>query len=515
MRFAVAIVAAGLGALVLMMRASDVPPIITDSDLAVTELYVELASRGHLDVGPYSRFGWHHPGPLYFYLQAPLYAMWGRGAVSLFLGAALINLVFLTLTVWACTRQRGGVGLGVGLAAGLLVFAWRVPMLLASPWTGHVAVVAVVAFITLCSLATAGRRWMLPLALVAGGFVAQTHVSFVPVIAVLGLVTVISVAMSPARPGHRAAVLWAALAALVVPWSIPIMEAASNGGGNAADLWTFFVARGEMVHPLSSALAHWSHGLTMVFHPEPTLPWGGHLSPVAAAWTVPLAVTQTAALLVIAAVTRRSGRRLESATATSCGLAALVGLWSVTRIEGAVLDHEVFWLGALGAVNMGVIVATAIGAAARRWPVKARAGAVDALGGSAIAAFAALSLIHFTQFTSAELRRSDRARIPATFVLLRDHVASEGLTKPLFRFQGDAWSEGAGIVLRWLQAGKPLAVDPAATAMFTNRFTSTGEEDAEVTLSSREGQHDALTARPGNVVLRDRHPLFVDVVPLK
>jgi hypothetical protein len=106
-------------------------------------------------------------------------------------------------------------------------------------------------------------------------------------------------------------------------------------------------------------------------------------------------------------------------------------------------------------------------------------------------------------------------RIPATYEVIRDHLEAEGIQKPIFRFQGDAWSEGAGVVLRWLQAGRPFALDPDAEAMFTTRFRPNGEEDAEVTLSSREGQHRELQARPGNVTLRARHPLFVNVVRRK
>jgi hypothetical protein len=44
-------------------------------------------------------------------------------------------------------------------------------------------------------------------------------------------------------------------------------------------------------------------------------------------------------------------------------------------------------------------------------------------------------------------------------------------------------------------------------------FKKTGEEDALVNLSAREGIHLEFAARPGNVVIRDRHPLFVDVLP--
>ena len=42
------------------------------SDFALLELSTDEALRGTQLLGPYSRFGWRHPGPAYFYLQAPL-----------------------------------------------------------------------------------------------------------------------------------------------------------------------------------------------------------------------------------------------------------------------------------------------------------------------------------------------------------------------------------------------------------------------------------------------------------
>jgi hypothetical protein len=66
------------------------------------------AARGVWPLGPYSRFGWHHPGPLYFYLLAPLYAAGGFRFVGINVSAAIINLTSLTiaLTVIRCCASR-------------------------------------------------------------------------------------------------------------------------------------------------------------------------------------------------------------------------------------------------------------------------------------------------------------------------------------------------------------------------------------------------------------------------
>ena len=55
---------AGMVGLAIAIAARTAPDVVTKSDIAVTELYVQLATAGNLLVGPYSRFLWHHPGPL-------------------------------------------------------------------------------------------------------------------------------------------------------------------------------------------------------------------------------------------------------------------------------------------------------------------------------------------------------------------------------------------------------------------------------------------------------------------
>ena len=96
----------GLGAAICFGRYAT--PIITDADIAVGEVYVELATRGNLLVGAYSRFGWHHPGPLPFYLTAPLYAASGHQAATVYSAATLINLSALVGIFWIRDRVRRG-----------------------------------------------------------------------------------------------------------------------------------------------------------------------------------------------------------------------------------------------------------------------------------------------------------------------------------------------------------------------------------------------------------------------
>src|SRR5215471_15054113 len=127
--------AAAIAATVLALAAGLVfvarraPPVVTAADIAVIELYTDLASHGRLLLGPYSRFGWHHPGPLYFYLQAPLYAASNRAGAALNVGAVAINVTAFGLLLWTIARQGRPV-LAVLVGIGCVALAVRVPRFL-------------------------------------------------------------------------------------------------------------------------------------------------------------------------------------------------------------------------------------------------------------------------------------------------------------------------------------------------------------------------------------------------
>ena len=97
-------IAAVCGALALSSAAILVArggrPVTPVSDTAVIESFTLYASRAQLLVGPYSRYGWHHPGPLFFYLLAPVYTLAGSSTPALSAGALLINVASIVVLAW-------------------------------------------------------------------------------------------------------------------------------------------------------------------------------------------------------------------------------------------------------------------------------------------------------------------------------------------------------------------------------------------------------------------------------
>src|SRR5438876_7442456 len=72
---------------ILVVAIRLVPDTAPESDHAVIDLSVLNVLHGTQMVGAYSRYGWHHPGPLYFQLLSPLYLLSGYRHLSVTIGA--------------------------------------------------------------------------------------------------------------------------------------------------------------------------------------------------------------------------------------------------------------------------------------------------------------------------------------------------------------------------------------------------------------------------------------------
>src|SRR3954447_22774273 len=131
---ALVVVVAVCAGLVASARRGAAAP--ATSDTAVIESYTLMASQGRLLVGAYSRFQWHHPGPLYFYLLAPFYMASGYKTAGLNAGAAALSIGSICIVALVLGRRRPTLALAA--SATLALYAWRGSEALASPWNPHV-----------------------------------------------------------------------------------------------------------------------------------------------------------------------------------------------------------------------------------------------------------------------------------------------------------------------------------------------------------------------------------------
>lgn len=97
-------------------------PFFNYGDGALGELAVREAANGERLLGAYSRFGWNHPGPAFFYWAVPFVAEAGtRGfflAAISWNAAASVGIVLLGRRIWGGTGAAVTSGHGCVLLPG-------------------------------------------------------------------------------------------------------------------------------------------------------------------------------------------------------------------------------------------------------------------------------------------------------------------------------------------------------------------------------------------------------------
>ncbi len=129
-------------------------------------------------LGPYSRFGWNHPGPLEFYVLAPLYRLAGSASIGLLFGTLVVNVVAAAAAQWVAWRRgRLALVLGCGLVLALLLRSMG-PTELMDPWNPYLTILPFALFLLVAWSVLDGDLWMLPIVALTGSFLVQTHVGF-------------------------------------------------------------------------------------------------------------------------------------------------------------------------------------------------------------------------------------------------------------------------------------------------------------------------------------------------
>ena len=174
-------------------------------DWALLELRTRSVGGTHTPlVGPYSRFGWSHPGPALFFALAIPYRLVGSRPEGLLVAALLVNaasVVGIVLLAW----RRGRRPLTVGTAIALVLLCHAVGAdFLRDPWNPYITVLPFAALIFLAWSIVCGDAWMLPIAVLVASFIVQSHVGYAAlVVAVLGVAIVWRVVDLVRPPSRR------------------------------------------------------------------------------------------------------------------------------------------------------------------------------------------------------------------------------------------------------------------------------------------------------------------------
>lgn len=512
-----AICALALGILFLWavgLRGGRVPPVFPEGDPAVIELYTWQACHGLWAYGPYSRFGWHHPGPLYFYLLAPFYAASGHHTLALDAGAFALNLIAVTLAAWTLIRRtRGTLALPVLIA--LMGYLYEVSRLLTSMWNPHVLLVPFVALLVTAAMVMAGRLSLLPITLAIASFVAQTHVGLLPVAVVICLCALVGALRHP-QPA-RWPWLAGSAALLVLLWWPSLLEQVRSSPGNLTAIARFFGPSGPAGAGVSfaDALAVWGETLTQAMRLNITVPYGNIIS-ITPRPILPVLATIEVLLLGFAAwQLHQRERASEAALALLCAITSVAALWSIAGIRGGLLDHLVGWVAALGALNAGVLIGAALTWLDERRP--SRLSSLTVLA-SAIGIILVITLGGYggqrLKWQSDEvIRKSTGGRTPtqALYQELQSTMTRASIHKPLIHAAVLSWPQAAGIALQFTKTSAPFASD--LVWLFGPQVTPRGDEDADVTVADTPTRH-ALSRRTGDCMLLERHGTSIHLLAI-
>ena len=499
----------GAAALIFYARTADAAfaPV---GDIALIETYTIHATHGELLLGPYSRYGWNHPGPLYFYVQAAFYALSGDRSAGLSAGALAINLFALGILVWVCFRAAGPVFLPIAIAAATALFATRTLDMMASQWNPHVLVLPTMAIVVVAAAIAAGSIRLLPVLVALASFVVQTHLGLGPaVIAVSGAATAMLIVRATVIRSEGTTRVWPILIAasglFFVLWMLPLAQEFSRPEGNLTQLWMFFGAgEARPGQPWRISFRTWADMISALPRSDVHVGWGNRYRPDAGPWNQAGAITETTAVAAIALWAALRKERFRAALATMTLIASLVGLWSITRIDDDPYDHLVFWLAGIGTLQLGLIVdavVRVIPRANRPIPVRLAAVACVLLFGVAVAeGFQGLRVIVSRSFRPGLQQLTARR--------LADWIAptlEASVERPLVTIDQPAWGIAAGVLLQLRKRQIPYSVEEGWSFMFGPASLRSSDRDVTARLIFAGPELSVrLEGRPGVEKLGER-----------
>jgi hypothetical protein len=330
------------------------------ADEATIESLVRDVGRHWLLLGPYSRFGWFHPGPMLYYLLAAPYRLSGGSSGSLAFATLCLNAAAV-VGILLVARRRGGTILVLITAVAVLLLARTLgAQVLRDAWNPHVTVLAFLLLVFLAWTMACGDRWALPVSVGVASFVVQTHVGYgLLVVALLGagIVGLIlhgrarrSTAAPETEPGRSWRPTLAVTAGVaVVLWFPVVYQQLTGDPGNLGELLEFFGNHGreqryrDAWHVLALQLDVW---------PD----WLSGDSAVSVIGTIDFtsAIPVPVALLaLVGATVVMWGKRLREALRLDCIVlvAIAASFVAVTRVVGDVYVYLVRWTWALGTIT--------------------------------------------------------------------------------------------------------------------------------------------------------------------
>jgi hypothetical protein len=432
---------------------SGIPDVLFSGDAAALELATLHAAKSVQYLGPYSRFGWSHPGPLFFYLAMPLYDALGQRGPALNLFALISNLAASVAIVFTAARVGGRI-LALTLVGLLAVFDLiGAPYLLTNEWNPIWPMLWLALFTLLAARLALGVRSVLPAMAFVGSLIVQTHIGYALEVVAIGAFAAIRGGIVRGARDSRTSIA-AAAAILLVCWSLPLIEAATTTPGNLQQLATFFAPT-----PRHLSQQPWTIAFTNVAEQLATAPWA--LFEAVTQRDLAMPGTTAALLLAGAQVVGLALAMSRAAVRGDAGLGrlgevvllqVLVAVMSVRGIRGEVAFYLVAWCSVIGLLGLAATITTIVVEADRS---RGRSPVIPTLGALAITALAlSAPIARAPVFTPPAPEASSIALAVADFV--HAHPGGVPVVSVATR---DRWPIAVAAVLHLHKQNIPVRVD--------------------------------------------------------
>jgi hypothetical protein len=479
-------------------------------DQAMTGLAVDEAGGLHQDLGPYSRYGWSHPGPFWFYLLALPTKLLGGDDVALIAANVLLNGLLAAAVVLAVHRA-GRPALTLTVTALVVAFVLRMPSdMFVDPWSPFALLMGTLLFLVLAARVHSGSWSALLAALVAGSFLVQTHIGTAPLVALVGATAVVAFVLarraSPRTAEDAHPRRTAALAVLlVVVWIPPVVQQLSSPirEGNLVRLVSFFLfheGEGGRPTPVEATVAV-ARLLAMAPYGWDPGPWEMTVDALPASVALALAA-QVGVSVALVVLGRRWGSRsgLWYGVVTLAALAAAIV--SAATVTGVLFWYLIIWVSVLP-------LAAAIGVAHLLLDRRTARGE-DTPGRTAVLhrtpVLAALAVVAVVLSGAAALSlREVVADYPETteastaLQLVDDALADvDGREVHLELEPHGLWPTGAGVVRGLVAEGWTVTVDDEFTDVFGDDRAQAEGGPVDVFFVPTDGRtHDRLRTETG------------------
>lgn len=353
-----------------------VPDHPASGDAALLEMSTRWLFSHRILLGPYSRFIFFHPGPLYFLFRFPLYALFQWCSSSFLMTTAILGGLSLigARAVFRRCASPGGALLFSAVTGGFLAVTG--PALWLSEWNPQVIALPLLFFFTCAAAIGAGCRGFTLPAVIAGSFAAQTHMGSIPAIVLAGVAALalrrfpgITCKIRPAASATRAKWLLPAVVLLLL-WAPPLYEEFTKAPQGNITRIVVFMTETLPEHGFSIVYNDWSRAVTGFELDLLRAPL--HALGALDAAVIAMPILRVALLaLAFFATRKRAGGRFAATFSLLCLVLHAASLYSSTQIRGERLVYLFEWMRVLSPLSIGAILLSVIqyrswGAATRR-----------------------------------------------------------------------------------------------------------------------------------------------------